>query len=198
MRSVAQIVFAMVRRLPRGFALGMRGGVFDALLEGPASGVGDAEAAAASVLDELDPRTAEVLLPDFERMLGPDPCGQDAVTLEERRRQAHRRWTARGGQSIPYFISIAATLGVAIEIDEFWPSRPGNLRAGHRLIPEGEQFVWRVRLAETNSWHFRAGRNRAGQALGDFTRSAIECVLRRLKPAHTTIVFSYVLDEGGG
>lgn len=196
MRAVADIVRQMKARLPRGWALPRDGGTFDALLGGPASEFGLVEGELGRLIDELDPRTAQVLLPDFERCLGPDPCGRDreGLSLEERQRLAHQRWTANGGASIPYFVGVAARLGIAIEIEEFWPTRPGSFRAGHRLIPEGEQFVWRVKLAQTASWHFRAGRNRAGQPLGGFTRSAIECVFRRLKPDHTTVVFSYVLE----
>src|ERR1700754_5238937 len=55
-------------------------------------------------LTEVDPRAANYLLPDYERVLGPDPCGETAVTLADRRALAYRRWTARGGQSPGDFI----------------------------------------------------------------------------------------------
>jgi len=44
-------------------------------------------------------------------------------------------------------MNLAKNLGFEIEIEEFWPSKAGGLRAGQRLIPEGEQFVWRVKLS---------------------------------------------------
>ncbi|WP_244612340.1 putative phage tail protein [Brucella sp. 10RB9215] len=78
-----------------------------------------------------------------------------------------------------------------IEIEEFWPSKAGVLRAGQALIAEGEQFTWRVKLQLISEWIFRAGVNTAGQPLGGFEISDIECELRRLKPAHTQLVFSY-------
>lgn len=198
-RRLTDIVASMLTRIPRGWALGRRGGLFDAQLHGPASEIERIEALTAGMINELDPRTAKVLLGDFERLLGPDPCGRDAegLSVPDRQRLAHQRWIANGGQSIPYFVGLAAALGVAIEIEEFWPSRAGNLRAGRRLIPEGTQFIWRVRLAATTQWHFRAGRNVAGQALGGFLRAGIECTFRRLAPEHTTVVFAYgLLNEG--
>lgn len=101
-------------------------------------------------MDEIDPRTANALLPDFERVLGPDPCGRDLgnQTIEQRQRRAHQRWIAKGGASIPYFVKMAASLGHTIEIEEFWPSNAGVLLAGQPLIAEGEQFTARKAAAD--------------------------------------------------
>jgi uncharacterized protein YmfQ (DUF2313 family) len=193
-RPVSTTLRSIVAKVANGFGLGRRDGVIDALLAAPALALSEFEASAEALMLETDPRTANLLLPDFERCLGPDPCGRDraALTVEQRQKLAHQRWTARGGQSIPFFVSIARALGVEITIDEFWPSRAGVLRAGHRLRPEGCQFVWRVNIPGLITViNFRAGVSRAGHRLGSFELSSIECELRRLKPAHTHIVFSY-------
>jgi len=63
--------------------------------------------------------------------------------------------------------------------------------AGGGLVAEGEQFVWRVNLKLFNERRFIAGTNRANDRLFDFELSGLDCVLRRLKPAHTTLIFSY-------
>ena len=193
MRTAPAILASLVAKLPPGWVLAQRRGVLDALLEGIAGRLGEAEADAEILMDEVDPRQSVRLLPDFERVLGPDPCGRDLGerTLEQRQRQAHQRWTARGGQSIPYFIDLAARLGVEIRIEEYWPSQAGVLVAGAPLIAEGEQFTWVVALTLIDEWWFRAGQNVAGDPLGGLTLSDIECELRRLKPAHTQLVFSY-------
>lgn len=193
-RSVAQVLASLIDKLHRGWVLARRGGLLDALLETIATGVARVEAEAEQVMDEVDPRTAVAFLPDFERVLGPDPCGRDLgdLTLDQRQRLAHQRWTARGGQSIPYFIGLAERLGVTVEIEEYWPSVAGVLRAGEPLIGAGEQFTWVVRLALIGEWWFRAGANTAGEPLGGLILSDIECEFRRLKPAHTQVVFSYV------
>nr|WP_278434129.1 putative phage tail protein [Brucella anthropi] len=193
-RPQSSILASLIGKLPRGFALGKREGVLDAILDSMAKVLVQAEADAESLMNEVDPRTANALLPDFERVLGPDPCGRDLgnQTLEQRQRRAHQRWIAKGGASIPYFVKMASSLGHTIEIEEFWPSKAGVLRAGQALIAEGEQFTWRVKLQLISEWIFRAGVNTAGQPLGGFEISDIECELRRLKPAHTQLVFSYV------
>lgn len=194
MRTIAGILASLAAKLPPGWVLASRGGVLDALLESFAGRLADAEADAELLMDEVDPRRAGRLLPDFERVLGPDPCGRDLGerTLEQRQRQAHQRWTARGGQSIPYFLAVAERLGVTVAIEEFWPSQAGVLRAGQPLVAEGEQFTWRIRLPLISQWWFRAGQNTAGEPLGGYALSDIECELRRLKPAHTQLVFAYI------
>ena len=192
-RGLAAAIRSLIGKLARGWALGKRRGLLNALLEAIGTALADVEADAASMMDEIDPRTAVRLLPDFERVLGPDPCGRDLGprTIEQRQRQAHQRWTARGGQAIPYFVGMAARLGETIEVEEFWPTRCGVLRAGMPLIADGEQFTWRIRVALISQWIFRAGQNVAGDPLGGYALSDIECELRRLKPAHTQLVFAY-------
>jgi uncharacterized protein YmfQ (DUF2313 family) len=144
------------------------------------------------LLEEYDPRTATELLPDFERVLGPDPCGTALpLTLPERRRVVHARWTQRGGQSIAYFVGLAASYGVAITIEERRPFKAGASKAGHPVAPRACRFVWRVRLPATRAITFRAGASRAGQSLGRIVPVGVECPITRLAPAHTVPVFSY-------
>ena len=196
-RSILSILASIRGKFHRGWAMPKKDGVMDAVLEGPAQEIASIEQDAQDMMDEMDPRTAVQCLPDFERVLGPDPCGRDLSGLSIRQRQqlAHQRWTATGGQSIPYLVSVAAKLGFEIEIEEFWPSRAGGLRAGQRLVPEGEQFVWRVKLVLNRTINFKAGISQAGDPLGEFIEAGIECELRRIAHSHTTPVFNYTLNE---
>jgi uncharacterized protein YmfQ (DUF2313 family) len=86
MRPQSSILASLIAKLPRGWALGKRGGVLDAVLDSIARALVEAEADAEKMMDEIDPRTANALLPDFERLLGPDPCGRDLgnQTVEQR------------------------------------------------------------------------------------------------------------------
>jgi uncharacterized protein YmfQ (DUF2313 family) len=168
--------------------------VIAALLRPLAECLADVEESAEAMMEEVDPRTAVLCLEDFERVLGPDLCGRDtgAMPLNQRQALAHQRWTARGGQSVPYFIGLAAKRGVSIEIEEFRPVEIGFMRAGDELINSPEQFVWMVKLS-LGAWSvFRAGESVAGDRLYDFDLSDIECDIRRAKPAHTEVVFSYL------
>lgn len=174
MRSASNVLQSIVAKLPVGFALGRRGGVLDTLLRAAGQEVSDAEVSAAALMNEIDPRQAIDLLGDFERVLGPDPCGRDggSLTLDQRQRLAHQRWTTKGGQSIAYMASVADKLAMTIEIEEFWPSRAGVLRAGQRLRPEGSQFTWLVVVAEDTPADMLA---------------SLRCLFRRIQPGHTEV-----------
>lgn len=168
------------------------GSLLAALLKPLAGEIAAVEAVAEAMIDEIDPRTAVLCLDDFERVLGPDPCGRDPSTLTIARRQelAHQRWTGRGGQSIPYFVGLAAKRGVAITIEEAHLLTAGD-EAGSELVNSPEQFVWRVPMTLTNPVVLTAG-GEAGELLYDFDLSDIECDIRRAKPAHTEVVFAYL------
>jgi len=192
-RAASTIQQSIRAKWPKGYAVPKTGGVLDVLYGGFAYALGSGESQTEKLYVEIHPREAEALLSDFERVLGPDPCGRDQgeQTLDRRQRRAHQRWTATGGQSIPYFVEIARNLGAQIEVQEFWPSFAGGMVAGDSLTPEGEQFVWLVKMKLINPDWFITGRNEAWDSLFTFENSDIECVLQRLKPAHTTLIFAY-------
>ena len=196
-RSVTAIAASLRGKKVPGWALGKRGGVLDLIWTAIAHLLQGVERDAEELMNEIDPRLANRLLPDFERVLGPDPCGRDigGRSISDRQKIAHQRWTAEGGQSIPFLMSVAEKLGYRIVIEEFWPSVAGGLRAGQRLVPKGEQFSWRVRLEPVGKRIFRAGAGRGGDRLVAYSIPDVECELRRIAHAHTTPVFTYDLEE---
>jgi uncharacterized protein YmfQ (DUF2313 family) len=169
--------------------------VLTKVLAAEADGLARAHNRTADLVDEADPRSARELLGDWERVAGlPDPCSAGiATTLQERRAAVVTRLTATGGQSIVYFTGIAAGLGYQVTIDEFRPFVCGRSRCGDRLNgPHSVRHTWRVRVGEPRVTLFRAGASQAGDRLGKFTRAEdLECLLRRLKPQHTTLIVSY-------
>jgi uncharacterized protein YmfQ (DUF2313 family) len=177
----------------KGWLFPAAGSLYAALLWPLASGLARIEASAEAMLEEVDPRTASLCLPDFERVLGPDPCGRDLsiMTTAQRQQLAHQRWIGRGGASIAYFTALAAARGVAITISENVVTC-ADFEVDCELVHEGEQFVWTVTLASLGESLFDAGEGEAGDLLYDITLSDIECDIRRLKPAHTEVAFRYV------
>lgn len=194
-RSAEAIQRDLIAKLPPGWVWPRdEDSLVAALLWPMAAGLAELEATAEAMMAEVDPRTAVLCLPDFERVLGPDPCGRDPATLPlaERQKLAHMRWIARGGQSIPYFVALAAARGVAITIKEYRTSQAGVLQAGDELVNSPEQFAWWVELLLGDWRVFRAGESTAGDLLYEFTLSDIECDLRRAAPAHTEVFFTYL------
>lgn len=88
--------------------------------------------ATAAFLDqESDPRFTRQLLEDWERAFGlPDDCISVPQTIEDRINALLVRMTLKGGQSIPFFISVAKIIGYDISICEFAPFMAGVSRCG--------------------------------------------------------------------
>lgn len=162
------------------------------ILSAMAGGVADVEVEAEQLSSEIDPRTATWMLEDFERLLGPDPCGRDELitTMAERRLIAYQRLTARGGQSVSYFLALAASLGVVATIDTDIATTAG-CECGDEVIESPEQFVWRINLPATQEFEPEVGGMDAGDYLGWLVPSLVECVIRRYAPAHTIPVIAY-------
>lgn len=168
--------------------------LFETLFKPLAAGLWTIEVTAAAMMEEIDPRTATLLLPDFERVLGPDPCGRDPLTmsLAQRRQLAHQRWTARGGASIPYFVDLAAKRGATITIIENRVTVADIAQAGDELIESPEQFAWTIDLALLGEGVARVDEAQCGDLLLDIILSDVECDIRHAKPAHTEVAFRYI------
>lgn len=150
---------------------------------------------------EAYPPTADAMLPDWERVLGlPEQClpltGQ---TLAERQLAVEEKLQRRpGGQDRPYFIELARRLGYEITITEFRPFMFGVSEFGSAtwgFAPPQMRFVWVVGVpgARLSWFRFGGGGGRLGQDPHLTMRRAedLECLLRKLGPEHTRLVFSY-------
>ena len=148
---------------------------------------------AADLLDiEAYPAVTYELLPDWERAFGlPDGCTPVDDGLAARREALLVRMAGQGGQSRAYFIGLAQRLGISITIEEFRPFRVGINRCGDRLNGGGWIHAWRVNAAAVTPRPFLVGQDGVGTRLRRWGYGPLECVLTRLKPAHTVILFSY-------
>jgi uncharacterized protein YmfQ (DUF2313 family) len=148
-----------------------------------------------SMLPQIDPRAATTLLPAWQRMLGPDACGLDLVdtTLQQQQLLAYQRLTGRGGQSVPYFLSLITAVGETGSIQEANWTRCGSMRTGPNMKTTrlGRQFMWQVNLANRVVTLFRTGASVCGDRLGSFSTSMAQCPIGHACPAHTTVNFHY-------
>lgn len=89
--------------------------------------------------------------------------------------------TAQGGQSASYFVAVAASMGIAITIDE-GPTAPyptpecGVAECGDELTGADGPFVWIVN---------------APSATSSTLRAALECRFEKIKPANTWVEYVY-------
>jgi len=143
------------------------------------------------LLEEIDPRTTTELIAEWERICGlPDPCSGLAPTLQGRRDAVLAKLTGRGGQSRAFYIALAAAFGFAITIEEFDLFTVGDT-VGMSLTGDPWRFAWLVRAPEVTVREFAVGQSTAGEPLRSGGNHLLECVLTRLKPAHTHVIFAY-------
>jgi uncharacterized protein YmfQ (DUF2313 family) len=163
------------------------------LVAGLAGGANAAHQRAQDLLmRESDPAQTVELLPDWERAYGlPDTCAPEAQGLQERQAALQARIAALGGQSRAYYIAVAAALGFQITIDEFRPFRADRSTADTPVYDTPWPFTWRVNAPDLTTIYFRADRSTSEEPLERASNQILECVLERLAPAHTTVLFSY-------
>jgi len=145
------------------------------LLAGLADGLAALHIRAADLTErESDPAQTAELLERWEAAYGlPDPCTPLGSTLQARRSALLAKIAAQGAATPAYFEAVCAALGITGTVTEL-----GN-------------HAWQVALPATQLIYFRAGASEAGDHLGEFVTGQAECVLTRLKPAHTVLTFSY-------
>jgi uncharacterized protein YmfQ (DUF2313 family) len=167
---------------------------WSARLSAPAAEIALIEESAFSMLPQIDPRQAPDLLPDWEQMLGPDPCQvSDQVTDTVTRGQiAYQRLTNRGTICAGYFERYALSIGETITIEEFPAYMLGlAVCGGSMLVQPPEHCSFQVSLPARDVVYFICGASQCGDALGSFQPSVMECVIRNGAPLYATPYFNY-------
>ncbi|EEF26834.1 conserved hypothetical protein, partial [Ricinus communis] len=101
------------------------------------------------------------------------------------------RLTSTGGQSIPYFVNLAARLGYNVTITQFTPFRVGQQQMGSQVGTQDWAFTWQVNSALNTITNFRVGSSGVGEPLRAWGNAVLECELSAIKPAHTYLNFAY-------
>lgn len=148
---------------------------------------------AQQLVEEADPRTVAELFADWERVAGlPDACAQSFggdQTMAQRRAALVGRLTTLGGQSPAYFVGLAASLGYAITITEF-RAHCVNDDVECPLYDTAWNFAWQVNAALNTVTDITVD-NTVEDPIAAWGNALLECVIKRLKPAQTTVLFSY-------
>lgn len=169
----------ILRRLLPPVAYDVNGPVLLEELGATAAVLDDLVDFVAIVLRETSPVSSEQLLSDYERVFGlPDQCRpQLPASLIERRANVRQKMVARGGQSRDYFQSMLDALGLDARILEFSPHTVNHDVDAH-IYSLPWIFAWEIVV------------NRAGSTVSP-EAVALECQIKRLKPAHTVVLFTY-------
>ena len=165
--SVADYTAALQAMLPRGAAWprdpdAVQTAVVGALANTP----NRVDASAVALLVDAFPATAVGLLPEWVAALGVLLVGSTAA----QQAAVVSALTGSGGQSIAYFVALAAAAGVAITITQYRPWRPADPIS---LPQRGDAWA--------HSWHVTY----AGAPV-----PALEAVITQFAPAHTVVAFN--------
>lgn len=148
---------------------------------------------AMQLVEEADPRTVAELFADWERAAGlPDACSivfGGGQTVAQRRAALVGRLTTMGGQSPAYYIGLAVALGYVITITEFSDHTVNN-DVDSTLYGVAWNFCWQVNAAINTVTEFTVD-STVEDPLAAWGNALLECVINRLKPAQTTVLFSY-------
>lgn len=169
------------------------------LLAGLAEEFARIDGRAADLIEEADPRTTVELLTDWERVAGlPDTCSGVPDTIRERQVAIANKIAELGGQSIPYFTAIAERLGYDVEIEEL-SSFDVDDRVDQDVNGDDWRHVWRVNIY-LDSEQFRSTFSEltcdstVEERLVGFGALNLECLIERAKPAHTIVLFAYIVE----
>ncbi len=185
----------LLRLLPPGFAWTQNANTnLGRLLQGFADELCRIEERAKTIVNvEAFPTTATELLSEWESFLGlPGACDTLAPALEQRRADVVSKLVNRVGQSPAYFLELAASLGFQVsQLIEYRAFEVGRSVVGDLLSNEDWVFTWTVQASSLSPAFFSAGSSGAGDALVAADNSRLTCVFEQLKPAHTTVTFSF-------
>ena len=147
---------------------------------------------ATDLINEADPRSTLELLPDWERAYGlPATCMAGiAQTLQQRRNALVAQITGIGGQSRQYFIGLALSAGFTITITEFSSFTVGS-GVNDPIYDNSWRYYWQVNAPSSTVEQFSVA-STVGEGLQTWGNQLLECLIGRLKPAHTRVLFAYI------
>jgi uncharacterized protein YmfQ (DUF2313 family) len=166
---------------------------FAARLLGLGAVISDLQVSSDAMGPQVDPRFAFNLLPDYQRVLGPDPCGRDtsALGFEQQAAIVYQRWTAGGPICAGYFENMAAGLGVDLTIVEVPNWVCGASTCSDQMVPYAENFAIAVNLPATSVTNFECGAATCDDSLGTFIPNLAVCPMTCSAPLHITFFFNY-------
>jgi uncharacterized protein YmfQ (DUF2313 family) len=161
-------------------------------LRAMADGLARAHNRALGLLDEADPRTTLEMLGAWERNAGlPDECTGPVEGLEARRARLVQQITGRGGQSRAFYTSLAEGLGYPGTTIKEYRRMTCRSRVRSALNPDPWVHAWRLNVPAEAGIRRMTSRSRCNERLRTWGNAVLECVIRRLAPAHTNVLFSY-------
>lgn len=151
---------------------------------------------------ELDPRTTEELITEWETAVGlPDPCLPKATTLEERRFWVIFRLTKRRWSTAQDWIDLAALYGLDISVTPGWLVQKPALYAAeypkrYDLFPKLGRFRVYIDVFGIDVRGYSYGSASGGPGypvpygVNVPALTAFQCMIDRVRPANVVVIWN--------
>lgn len=143
-----------------------------AQLTAEGTALGDALKGLEAAENAIFPKSAGDYIADWEQTYNLTPAA--GASQEERVQAVEAAMADLGGQSIPYFIRLAALFGVPATIESFREPVVGQLNTGDPIYSGDWPFTWRM-----------------NSPLSAFISAAMESRITDRRPGNTGVVFGY-------
>lgn len=160
------------------------------LLDGLAPSLARVHKRVIDLVIEIDPARANELIERYEKIYGlPDSCAPDGVqTLQQRQQRLNAKANVVGGINELFYREQLDALGyTTATIEQFQ-----NLDSSPD--PEWGEFwryYWRVNIPTNASTVWQTCTSTCDSAIRTWGDTVAECVIDKLCPSHTVVIFAY-------
>lgn len=179
-------------------ALLPRGPAWDAgdlLLAGVAPSLAEAHGRGDALMLETDPRSVTELIDRYESISGlPDSCAPAGVqTLQQRRQRLDAKLNLPGGINEAFYLGQLEALGyTGVTITRYSKSQFNCLSScTDSLYSDEWRYFWQVNMPNTTQITPMTAISNSTDSLRMWGDTTAECVLEKLAPSHTYVIFRY-------
>jgi uncharacterized protein YmfQ (DUF2313 family) len=177
--------------LPRGPAWDSE----DLLLTGLAPSLAAVHGRGDALMLEIDPRSVTELIDRYEAISGlPDSCAPAGVqTLQQRRQRLDAKLNLPGGINEAFYLAQLEALGYAdATITRYNNSQfTCNSVCTESLYTDDWRYYWQVNMPSSTQINSMTAISNCTDSLRTWGDTVAECVLEKLSPSHTYVIFRY-------
>ena len=178
--------------LPRGPAWDAE----DLLLAGFSPSLAVVHGRGDALMQELDPRSVTELIDRYEQISGlPDSCAPTgAQTLQQRRQRLDAKLNLPGGINEAFYLAQLEALGyTGVTITRYNKSQFTCLsNCTDSLYSDDWRYYWQVNMPAATQITEMTAIGNSTDSLRMWGDTMAECVLMKLAPSHTYVIFKYM------
>lgn len=173
----------------------------DKLMEGLAPAFAAVHQRANDLLQEGDPRQTVELLDRWEACCGlPDTCSVPGTeTIAQRQQRLNAKVNSVGGITEGFYLQVLSDIGYPdATITTFTGEGFESISpCTNGIYSDDWNFYWQVNFTESAKVSRMTCKSRCNEALRTWGDTVAECVIDKLCPSHTIVLFSYPPEVTG-